>query len=464
MAQEKRMATKIDLLIKNAKIWSDENQAFSALDASIAISQGKIHEIGNSQVLALKYPQAETWDAGGKLVIPGFINTHCHLFQTFIRGLGKDLTFIEWMNRSVRIMMPNMDAESVYLAALVGCMEAIRSGTTTLIDFMYATARPNMCDEVLRAFDDCGVRGVLARGLTDVQFLPGSSVPASTSAPVEVSLQDHDRLRSLYRNHARISFMLAPSVIWGMTWDGLLTVSEYAKSRNSLVTMHLLETLDDDQFSLSKYGMRTTRVLEKTGILDSQFLAVHTIQMEDEDFDLFTRYKTSISHNPVANMILGSGVAPICKMVQLGIPVSLGTDGAASNDSQSLLEVMKSAALLQKVHYRDTALLSARDVFSMATEQGARAIHMQDQIGSIEVGKRADILVIDFEQPNTTPCYNPISSLVYSGNHSNIHAVFVEGSLIFEDGHFTKIDEEGILHQAQLKAQEIYQYALTHSM
>jgi len=454
------MTQNAELIIKNAKIWSDENQTYVLENASIVIGDGRILEIGNTPELVANYPLIKTWDVGGKLVIPGFINTHCHLFQTFIRGLGKDMTFIEWMNRSVRLMMPNMDSESVYLAAMVGCMEAIRTGTTTLIDFMYATAKPGNVDEVLRAFDDCGLRGVLARGLTDVEFLPGSTVPASTSAPVEVSFKDHDRVRNLYQAHPRVSFILAPSVIWGMTWEGLKSVAKYAKANDSVVTMHLLETLDDDQFSLAKYGMRSTHVLEETGILDTRFMAVHAIQLEEEDFDLFVQYKTSISHNPVANMILGSGVSPICEFVQRGIPVSLGTDGAASNDSQSLLEVMKSAALLQKVHYRDTALLSARDVFSMATIQGAKAVGMDDQIGSIEVGKRADLLVIDFEQPNTTPCYNPVSSLVYSGNHANIQAVFVEGALIYNDGHFTTINEQDILQKAQAKAEEIYQFAL----
>ncbi|MHB8135573.1 MAG: amidohydrolase family protein [Anaerolineaceae bacterium] len=456
------MTQNADLIIKNAKIWSDKSQSYALENASIVIGGGRILEIGNTPELVARHPMVKTWDAAGKLITPGFINTHCHLFQTFIRGLGKDMTFIEWMNRSVRLMMPNMDSESIYLAAMVGCLEAIRTGTTTLVDFMYATAKPNHCDEVLRAFDDCGLRGVLARGLTDVEFLPGSTVPASTSAPVEVSFRDHDRLRNLYQAHPRISFILAPSVIWGMTWEGLTSVSQYAKANDSVVTMHLLETLDDDQFSMRNYGLRTTRVLEETGILDTHFMAVHAIQLEEEDFDLFVQYKTSISHNPVANMILGSGVSPICKFVERGIPVSLGTDGAASNDSQSLLEVMKSAALLQKVHYRDTALLSARDVFSMATIQGAKAVGMDDQIGSIEVGKRADLLVIDFEQPNTTPCYNPIASLVYSGNHANIHSVFVEGNLILEDGHFATINEADILKQAQAKAEEIYQFAVSH--
>ena len=452
------MKQKVDLVIKNAKIRVDESPNCALADALVVIDQGRILDIGSAVDLD-QYAVQKVWDAKGNVLLPGFINTHCHLFQTFVRGLGKDLPFIDWMNNSVRVMMPELDEESIYLAAMVGCMEAIRTGTTTLVDFMYANTMPKMADAVVRAFNDSGIRGVLARGLTDVDQLPGSPVRPSSSAPVSESLMDHDRMRQDYKNHPRVSFMLAPSVIWGMTYGGLKDVAGYAKSEDMVVTMHLLETADDDQFSMRKYGKRTTSVLEEIGILDTKFLAVHCIQVQEADIQLFEQYGNSISHNPVANMILGSGVAPISKLIKRNIPISLGTDGAASNDSQSLLEVMKTAALLQKVHYRDTAAISAGDVFSMATSQGAKSIHMENEIGTLAVGKRADILVVDYKQPNTTPCYDAIASLVYSGSEGNIHSVFVEGSLIYEDNQFTLFDQEDILNRAQHKAQKLYQHS-----
>lgn len=446
----------VDTIIENAKLWEVSNSQNCYKNCSVIIDQGKILAIENSEDLFHKYEAAQRWDACGKVLFPGFINTHCHLFQTFIRGLGKDLPFIGWMNNSVRLMMPEMDEEAVYLAAMVGCMEALRSGTTTLLDFMYATVRPQLADAVLQAFDEIGIRGILARGLTDVPLLPGSSVPPSTGAPVAKSIQDHDRLRAQYKDHKRISFMMAPSVIWGMTYNGLKAVAEYAISERMPVTMHLLETVDDDQFSLKNYGKRTCCVLEDTGILATKFLAVHAIKTTEADLTLFETYHTNISHNPVANMILGSGVAPVIEYVKRGIPVSLGTDGAASNDSQNLLEVMKTTALLQKVHHLDSAAISAEQVFSMATLQGAQTIGMENEIGSLCVGKQADILVIDLQQPNTTPSYQPISSLVYSGSDRNVNAVFVEGQLVYENGKFSRIDEEKILNAAQIKAQAMY--------
>jgi len=451
---------KVDLIIENAKILDKSNSGSSSQNVSLVIDSGKILKIGDQDTLKTKYESNQVWDAGGKLLVPGFINTHCHLFQTFMRGLGKDLPFIQWMTNSVRLMMPNMDEESIYLSAMVGCMESIRSGVTTLVDFMYAHVKPHYADHVLRAFDDCGIRGVLARGMTDVDRLPGSPARPASFATAEQSLAEIDRTRKIYENHPRISFALAPSVIWGMTYNGLKDIADYASKNKMLVTMHILETVDDDQYSQEKYGKSTMRTLEDIGILSTDFLGVHAIRLSDDDIGLFKQYNSRISYNPVANMILGSGVAPIVELSKQGIQISLGTDGAASNDSQNLIEVMKTGALLQKVYNRDSAALSAREIFSMATEQGAACINMQDKIGSLIEGKQADILAIDLQKPNTTPCYDPIASLVYSGNSENIASVFVEGELIYNQGKFTKINETDILARAQHKAEDLFKFSI----
>ena len=448
-----------DLLITNARIWNAEEQTILLTDASVAIQHGKILEIGKPQDLTRQYNTGQSWNAGGKLLLPGLINTHCHLFQVPMRGLGKDLPFMDWVHQSVRLFMPLLDEEAIYLAAMIGCLEAIRSGTTTLVDYMYANVTQAMSEAVLKAFDDCGIRGILANGINDVAYLPGSDMPALTFDTVENRLAETERMRSKYQAHPRIHFMLAPSVIWGMTRAGLAELAQYAKAQNLTITMHLLETADDDEYSLSNYGMRTLPLLEETGVLDAKFLAVHAIRLEAEDFCLFKQHRSKISYNPVANMILGSGVAPIPELSRAGLQIGLGTDGAASNDSQSLIEVMKSAVLLQKVHHQDPTALSARQVFSMATDEGAAAIFMEDQIGSLQPGMRADLLVVDLDRPNTTPSYDPIASLVYSGNERNIHTVFVEGQLVMEDGSFKLVDERALMQSARDKTRALFKAA-----
>ncbi|HSM24634.1 MAG TPA: amidohydrolase, partial [Anaerolineaceae bacterium] len=434
------MEKPVDLLIENAKVLVSSEIDCSSQLKNLVIDQGKILRILDSQELSQEFAPKKVWNVEGKLLLPGFINTHCHLFQTFMRGLGKDLTFIQWMNNSVRLMMPYMDEEAVYLAAMIGCLESIKSGTTTLVDFMYAHVKPHFADEVVRAFVDCGFRGVLARGMTDVDRLPGSPVRPASHATAEQSLAEVDRTREMNENNPKISVMLAPSVIWGMTYEGLKEVARYAKKKNTMVTMHILETIDDDQYSLEKYGKPTMRVLEDVGILDTDFLGVHAIRVSEDDISLFKQHNVRISYNPLANMILGSGVAPIVKLASKGIKISLGTDGAASNDSQNLIEVMKTGVLLQKVQNQDSAALSAWEVFSMATDQGAACINMDSQIGSIEEGKQADIIVVDMNKVNTTPCYDPIASLVYSGSSENISSVMVNGDVIFDQGKFTQIN------------------------
>jgi 5-methylthioadenosine/S-adenosylhomocysteine deaminase len=455
------MKNSVDLIIENAKVLQISNGISAILERSLVIHEGKILKIGEPEKTTLEFLPLKVWSAEGKLLLPGFINSHCHLFQTFMRGLGKDLPFIKWMNNSVRLMMPNMDEEAIYLAAMVGCLESIRSGVTTLVDFMYAHVKPTHADHVLRAFDDCGIRGVLARGMTDVDRLPGSTVRPSSQATVEQSLAEVDRTRSMYKEHPRISFMLAPSVIWGMTFKGLQDLSTYAKKNNIMVTMHILETVDDDQFSLEKYGKTTMRALEDAGVLDTDFLGVHAIRVSNDDISLFKEYDVRISYNPLANMILGSGVAPIVDLVSEGIKISLGTDGAASNDSQNLIEVMKTGALLQKVGKHDSAALSAGEIFSMATDQGATCINKENLIGSLEEGKFADIVVVDLHKTNTTPCYDPIASLVYSGNNDNISTVFINGEMIYDKGKFSRVNEEELLTNAQKKAEELFKFSMS---
>ncbi len=454
------MKQSVDLIIDDAKLVNKEEKRSFEKNQSLVIHEGKILKIGDRESIHQEFLPKKSLLVNGKLILPGLINTHCHLFQTFMRGLGKDLTFIQWMNNSVRLMMPNMDEEAIYLAAMVGCLESVRSGMTTILDFMYAHVKPRFADNVLQAFVDCGVRGILARGMTDVERLPGSTVKPASYATAAQSFAEVDRSKAMYAENSTITFMLAPSVVWGMTFEGLKEISQYAKQNKMMVTMHILETVDDDQHSLEKYGKTTMRVLEDAGILDTDFLGVHAIRVSKDDLSLFKQYNVKISYNPLANMILGSGIAPIVDLSKAGIKISLGTDGAASNDSQNLIEVMKAGALIQKANNHDSAALSAWEVFSMATDQGAACIGMDDKIGAIEVGKQADLIIVDLQKANTTPCYDPIASFVYSGNSENIDTVIVNGEVIYNQGKFSRIDEEDILTRAQKKAEGLYRYSL----
>ena len=446
----------IDLLLTHANLITQNDQRTVIEDGALAVKDGIIVALGPAADLQALFQPRKLLDAGGKWAIPGFINTHNHLFQVFMRGLGKDLPFLESMVASISKLMPFMDEESIYLGALTGCLEAIRTGTTTMLDFMYANIHPMLSDCVIQAFEDVGIRGILGRGFTDVEIFPFTNIHSRTWEPIDRILADVDRLVSRYQDHPRVKIILAPSVVWNITRQGLVATAEYSRLHDMPVTIHLLETDEDDSFCLQTYGQRTLPFMEKIGLLSPRFLGVHAIHLLPEDFDLIQRYHIKISHNPVSNMILGNGVCAVPELLRQGIQVGLGTDGAASNDSQSMLETMKTAAILQKAFTKDPAAISAQTVFSMATDLGAQSIGQDKKIGSLEIGKCADFVLVDLNKANTTPSYDLITSLVYSGSERNIYAVVVDGRLIYQDGHFTSVDEESILQRTKRKAEELY--------
>jgi 5-methylthioadenosine/S-adenosylhomocysteine deaminase len=452
----------IDLLITNARIHTRNPENLIIDPGEITIDQGKILEVAPQHQLKQKYSPKRLWDASGKVILPGFINSHNHLFQVCLRGLGRDLHLIDWVNQGVRPALPYYDQETLYWAAMNGCVEAIRSGTTTMLDYMYAIIKPELCDPVIQAMIDTGIRGILGRGICDFSEMPWGE-KSKIYEPIDVSLGDIERLMNKYGQNKRIKIALAPSVIWNMTAEGLKACADFAHRNSLLVSMHSLETVDDDEYAIKKYGKPLLPLLQEIGFLNSNFLLVHGVHIQAKDIEMLKRHNVKISHNPVSNMILASGVAPIPALRSAGIKVSLATDGAASNDSQSMIEVMKTTALLHKVHNLNAALVSAQEVMQMATSEGAEALKMEKEIGSLEAGKCADFVVFDMFKPNTQPCHDDIAALVYSGSGVNVHSVVIDGKFVFENGSFISVNEEEVLKQVANHTCQLLERSKTNS-
>lgn len=449
------MSMDVDLLIAHGLIVTQNRNRAVIPDGAVAIQGNKIVAVGSTPLLSQGYRARKVIKAQEKVIIPGLINTHTHLFQTFLKGLGDGMPLLSWIRNITTPSALNLTEQDCYLAAMLGCMESIRSGTTTVLDFMYSLPNPYLYDQIIRAFEDSGIRGILARGITEVGEEYG--LPTGMLQPAERALQDVDRLLSCYQGAAdgRIGIQIAVGIIWGMTKPGLEMVRQFADDNGVKLTMHLNETPVDNEHSLKSFGRHTFPFLADIGFLGPDVLAVHCVDLNDSDLSIIAGHEVKVSHNPVSNMYLGVGIAPLLEMIAQGITVGLATDGAASNNSQDMIEVMKCAALLQRVAAHDPSVLSAEQILRLATVGGAKATGLDDRVGSLEVGKEADLVIVDPYTPKAIPILEAQPTLVYSLGEENIDTVIVNGRIILEDGHFTALDEEDLLQKAQQAAVQL---------
>jgi 5-methylthioadenosine/S-adenosylhomocysteine deaminase len=386
--------------------------------------------------------------------LPGFINTHTHLFQTLLKGLGDDRVLSDWFLTMTGPSAVQLTEEDCYAGALHGCAEALTTGTTTLLDFMYVHPREGLGDAVAAAMSDIGIRGVMARGY----MTAGSDVgaPPELVQPLDAALADAQRLIDRWnRPGSRITVGLAPCMSWTVDEPTLRETRALADHTGALVTMHLAESPFDVEESLRRFGIRDIPFASRTGLLGPDLLAVHCVQVDAQDLDLLHRTDTKVSHNPCSNLYLGSGFAPIPAMQRRGITVGLASDGPASSSNHSMPQAMKFAALLHKGVHRDPEIMTAEKALEMATIDGARALGLQDELGSLEIGKRADLVVLDMSNLCVTPLHAAVSSLVYSQRGDEVQQVYVDGQLVVDGGSLTTLDQSDIRSRSAAAANSL---------
>lgn len=396
-----------------------------------------------------------TVDATGKVVLPGFINTHTHLFQTLLKGPGDDRRLEEWFRNVVGPASCELTEEDCYRAAVAGCLEAIRSGTTTIKDFMYTHPRPNLSDAVIRGILDSGIRGVFVRGYID--FGEEYGVPPALVQPIDDVLADCERVAKRFAGAAsgRIRVRFGPCMIWSCTDAGLRAIQRLADDLNVGLTMHVAETPFSVENSMHRFGVGDLALLERIGFLDSPTLAVHCVHLTERDVRILKTRHVTVSHNPTSNMYLASGVAPIPQMLMAGIPVGLATDGPASNNNQNMLQALKFGALLHKVHALDPTAMTAEQALEMATTGAAKALGIDGEVGALELRKRADVIILNLRTLFSAPVHHPVSSLVYSAIGSEVETVIIDGRIVMEDGRMQTVDEGDALRSAQHAADQL---------
>lgn len=438
---------KIDMLVRDVMLGASGQQGAST-NTAVAIDGGRILEIGDDSLCA-RYTPTQVLNAKGMYLFPGFINTHNHLFQVLTKGLGKELPLWKWLESTIRQMTPYMDDQDLYYAALAGCMENIHSGVTTMLDFQYCHSHAGQFDAVCQAFQDCGIRGYVGRIRYTGDYLGLSTVPKespqayfSAVADIHRAMKDPSMLDVALIAPGIPGLLDDPNYSDGYFQDIRLCAEELCVP----YTQHLVETTDDDDYITDKTGLTSVQYLDKKGFFGPRCVLAHCVKMRQTDFEVFRQYDVKVSHNPVSNMILASGVSPVPRFLENGICVSLGIDGSGSNDGQDMLETIKMACLLQKVSTLDARSLTAAQTFELATLGGARALN-RDDLGAIAPGKRADFFLYDPAVLKSAPVADPISSLVYCSGESNVHTVVVNGRVVLQNGSFIHLDEGQIIER-----------------
>jgi 5-methylthioadenosine/S-adenosylhomocysteine deaminase len=403
-------------------------------DGRIAGLVGEIDETVNDVI-----------EAKGCAVLPGFVQTHVHLCQTLFRGAADDLSLIDWLKKRVWPMEAAHTPESIRASAQLGIAELIKGGTTCALTM--ETVRHT--EEVLRVVEESGFRAIVGKCMMD----KGDDVPSELHEETSESIRESVALIEKWNGQAdgRIRCCFAPRFAISCTRELLSEVSQLAKKHRVMIHTHASENKNECEIVERESGMRNVAYLDSLGISGSHVLLAHCVHLETVELETLARTKTNVGHCPSSNLKLGSGLARIAEMLARKISVSLGADGAACNNRLDMFTEMRTAGLLQKLAHGPEALPAAR-VLRMATIDGARALNLDKEIGSLEIGKRADVIVVDLNRPHTSPASDVVSALVYSAQPADVRATIIDGRVIMRDGELLTLNETSLIEEANREA------------
>jgi 5-methylthioadenosine/S-adenosylhomocysteine deaminase len=434
----------VDLIIRGGTVVTMDGDRRIIQNAGIAVKDGRIVKVGDAALMDLNYRSRQVIEAQGKVIIPGLINGHTHVPMTLFRGIADDLDLQEWLTKYIfPAEAKNVTEDFVRVGTRLGLAEMIRSGTTTYCDMYYF--EDAIADETFKA----GMRGVLGETVIDFP-VADNKTNAEAMAYVE-------RFLNHWKGNALIVPAIAPHAPYTVSQDHLKSVRALSDRTGAPIVIHVSETKREVDDSIKDKGASPIDYLNSFGFLNDRVIAAHVVWPTEEELGLLKKLGVGIVHNPQSNMKLASGVAPVPAMLKADLPVGLGTDGAASNNDLSLWEEMDTAAKLHKLISKDPKVLSAQEAFEMATIRGARSLHLEKEIGSIEQGKRADLVIVDLDDLNQTPYYNLYSDLVYSAKAADVRTVIIEGRVVMRDRRLLTLNEETIKADARKYRERIVQ-------
>ena len=408
------------------------------VDGIIAeVSEGSPRQIGNNEDIV---------DASGCVLMPGLVNAHTHLYQVLLRAVWEELPLLPWLKRiygAAHVLRP----EHFYAGTLLGCVEAIQSGVTTLCEHNFLNPHSECAFETVRAIRDSGLRAVFARTIMDT----GEMVPECVKERPEHAFHHIGALIKANQENGLLTFMTGPNTPpLNTTPDLLRDIRRFADEKSIGISAHVAESKSVVDFTQEKYGKAgVVEFLDDFGIPGRASIFAHCVHISEPEIQILRERGTSVSHNPVSNMMLGDGVAPVVTMLRHGVNIGLGTDGAASNHSQDLFETMKTASLLQKVYHQDAGVIDPYTVLRMATVGGARALGLSLACGSIEVGKRADLILVSLNTTHNQPVNDLFSQLVHCAKASDVQTVIADGRVLMKDRQLQLTEEIKVLEEAR---------------
>jgi 5-methylthioadenosine/S-adenosylhomocysteine deaminase len=433
---------RVDLLVLGGTIVTMDSARQVIEDGGIAVRAGRIVAIGSHAQIESQYTSRQRVNAAGKLITPGLINGHTHIPMVLFRGLADDLDLQEWLTKYIfPAEAKNVTEDFVRVGTRLGLAEMIRGGTTTYCDMYYFE------DAIAEETSKAGVRGVLGETVIDFP-VADNKTNAEAMAYVE-------KFVSRWKGNDLIVPAIAPHAPYTVSEDHLKAARAFSDRTGAAIVTHVSETKRELDDSIKAKGASPVAYLERIGFLSERVIAAHMVWPQGSDIEILKKRRVGVVHNPQSNMKLASGVAPVPKMMEEGVLLGLGTDGAASNNDLNMWEEMDTVAKLHKVFSGDPKVISAQQAFELATIRGAQALHLEKEMGSLEVGKRADLLLIERDSLNQIPLYNIYSDLVYATKASDVEGVIINGRVVMQNRRLLTLDEVSIKRDASVFRERI---------
>ncbi|MGI5911994.1 MAG: amidohydrolase [Syntrophomonadaceae bacterium] len=425
------------ILLKNIGLLSMiENKAYLE-DAYMVIEGQFIKVIGQGTPPAGEYDKVI--NGQNRVVLPGFINCHTHAAMTLLRGYADDMPLMDWLQNKIWPFEAKLTADDIYWGTMLAIAEMIKSGTVCFADMYF------FMDAAAQAVERSGIRAVLSRGMVGV----GPEHELAFSESREMIDKWHGAC------NGRINCMLGPHAPYTCPPGYLKRVIRLSDELGVGLHIHIAETRGEFEDIQRIYGNTPVKHLDSLGLFERRVLAAHCVHLNHEDIEILAAKQVGVAHNPESNMKLASGICPVKTMLDKGIIVGLGTDGASSNNNLDMIQEMRSAAYLQKVNMMDPTVIPAWQALEMATINGARVLGLENEIGQLKPGFKADMIIISFREPNLLPVHDPVANIVYSAQAADVETVIVDGNILMEDRIIKVFDEEEVLSQVQKCARRI---------